>query len=162
MAVSVLEIGLEEVKYKKQEDLYGITYGILKTEVRAIRYGSGRIEKFVDGKIADNEYEEALSDEKKCACGRSDALKFHGKREEHFVYGMVFGLYAIATTAAMKQTPDNGRFTRRLSENSKLFNDRAYSKCYGKKAKGKLVENEVWGLITRYAVIVGAVFYFYH
>ena len=65
--VSIQEIGLTEVKYKKYNDQYGITYGILKAEVRRIRYESGRIENFVDGKMVTDK--PLLSPEEKCACG---------------------------------------------------------------------------------------------
>lgn len=155
--VKIQEIGLTEIKYKNYSDLQGITYGILKSEVLRVRYESGQVDYFFEGEIAEHK-----SDEEKCLCGRMDAEKFHGKREEHFLYGMVFGLTAIAVTAATKQTPYNGRLTERLSQNKQLFKDPIYLKCYGKKAKQRLMENEIGGLAVKYAIFAGIIYYAFY
>ena len=146
MLVSIQEIGLTEVKYKKYNDLYGITYGMLKAEVRRIRYESGRIENFVDGKmVADKPL---LSPEEKCACGRLDAEKYHGMKVGAFVCGAYCGPIAILGTSLFRQAPYMGMRTAKFSEHKDLFDDPYYLRCYNKKAKADLMRIELQGLIA--------------
>ena len=159
ITVNVLESGLTEIKYKKYEDPHDITYGILKTEVSMIRYGSGRIERFVDGKIAEDEV--SLSPEEKCSCGKSDAAMYHGKKTGHFVLGLFFGPYAMIGTAIAKQTPQKGSHTYELSKNKKLFTDPYYLRCYRKKAKGDLLGMEAQGLIAGIVIPLAIIFLIY-
>jgi hypothetical protein len=150
--VKVVEISSTEVKYKNYDDLAGITYGIFKSEVLMIRYESGRVETFKDQDLL-------LSHSEKCNCGRSDAEKFHGKKDAHFVLGLLFGTYAIIVTAAASQTPKKGKFTYKLSQHKALFTDPDYLKCYKKKAKSDLITMEAWGIVVRFAIPVAILFY---
>ncbi len=137
LKVKILEVGLSEIKYKNFDDLDGITYGIFKSSVVCIRYKNGRVEYFDE--------KEELSAEKLCYCGHTDAARYHGKKGTHFVLGVLFGPFAMLGTAASKPTPRKGRRTYKLSQNSHLFSDLTYLKCYRKKAKSDLIGMEALG-----------------
>lgn len=157
MKVKILEVGLIEVKYKKYEDPYGITYGILKSEVKTIHYESGRIERFEEGNIVNDEL---LSPEEKCACGRSDAERFHGRKSTFFALGVVCAPYAMIGTAFIQPAPRGGKYTVQLSKHQTLFNDPDYLKCYRKKARADMLGAELSGFITLLVVEVGIIAYF--
>lgn len=143
LKVKIVEVGLNEVKYKEYSNLMGITYGVYKTEVIRIRYENGRVEDFSEGNMIST-----LSPEERCRCGKSDAAKYHGRKGAAFVCGAGCGLYAMLGTSIMNHTPKAGMRTTKMSENKNLFNDPYYLKCYNKKARNDLLNMELQGMIA--------------
>lgn len=84
--------------------------------------------------------------ENACLNGSLDAENYHGKNGAHFVYGILFGPFAILGTALSNPTPSSGKNTLTMSKNKDQMNDLEYLSCYQKKAKGKLIGMEALGL----------------
>jgi hypothetical protein len=80
-----------------------------------------------------------------CQAGKMDASLHHGKGGGHFVLGFLFGPFAMIGTALANPTPMKGKRTMAMSENSDLFDDPHYLKCYKRKAKGNLILWELGG-----------------
>jgi len=100
--------------------------------------------------------EMAKGDTNACLNGRFDAENFHGKREAHFVLGVLFGPFAMIGTALSNPTPNRGRHTYLLSKNKDQFSDLEYLKCYRRKALTQLIGAEAagWGAWLVFLVIV--------
>lgn len=81
----------------------------------------------------------------KCVSGRLDAANYHGKKSSHIALGFLFGPFAMLGTALANPTPQKGKLTYRMSENSELFSDPDYLECYKQKVKGRLIGAEAIG-----------------
>ena len=77
-----------------------------------------------------------LSKAEKCARGRRDANRYHGKLGAHLFYGLIGGPIATIGAALSDPTPVDGRSTVTQSDNQALFDDPAYRSCYTKEARG--------------------------
>jgi hypothetical protein len=84
-------------------------------------------------------------DVNKCLAGSLDAEMYHGKRFGHFMLGFLFGPAAMIGTAMSNPTPERGKETMLMSNNSDSFSDVIYLKCYKKQAKSQLVIAELLG-----------------
>ena len=157
LKVKIVEINLSEVKYKEYSNLMGITYGVYKSEVKRIRYQNGRVEDFNPEDLA-----ETLTPEERCACGKSDATKYHGQKGAAFACGVGCGLYAMLGTSLITHTPKNGRYTTLRSENKSMFSDPYYLKCYNKKARNDLLNIELQGMVVSIVIPIVLIYVLLH
>jgi hypothetical protein len=118
---------------------YGNLYRIPASDIYSIEF------KDKSDKVYTRYLKQLEVDPGKCVNGRLDAANYHGKKSGHIAMGFLFGPFAMLGTALSHPTPEKGKLTQRMSENSELFNDPEYLECYQKKAKGKLIGAEAIG-----------------
>lgn len=123
------------VTFKVQGDKYHIP----ASDVYSIEFGNKQ------DKVYTNYLKQLEVDPGKCVKGRLDAAKYHGKKSSHIALGFLFGPFAMLGTALANPTPQKGRLTTRMSENSEMFSDPDYLECYKQKVKGKLIGAEAIG-----------------
>jgi hypothetical protein len=134
-----------EVYFKVERN----TYIIPAAEIFSLQFENTK------NKIYTNYLKITNNDPNKCLNGSLDAKKYHGKKEVHFVLGVLFGPLAMVGTALANPTPEKGRNTYLMSENKGQFNDPSYLKCYKRKAKGQLITMEGLGWATWLLVLFG-------
>lgn len=86
-----------------------------------------------------------LSDFEICECAKKDASIYHGKELIHVFLGLGLGPFAAVGTLISQPNPKRGQLTYRGSENSHLFENKLYKKCYRKKVRSKLIGMEGLG-----------------
>lgn len=93
------------------------------------------------------DYMKLLEDPReKCMKARFDAEYYHGKKGRHFFLGLLFGPFAMISTAFSNPIPEDGNKTRQMSKNTELFNDPTYLKCYKRTVKIQFYKAECRGL----------------
>ena len=134
-----------KVKFKTDEG----TFWIPADDIYSVQFGDP------DDKVLEA-YQE-MDGSEKCLKGAQDAQNFHGKTGGHIVLGALFGPFAMIGAAVASPNPYKGRNTVIMSQNSNLFNDPAYLKCYKKKAKGRNVGNVAigWGIWMLAVLLAG-------
>lgn len=82
-----------------------------------------------------------------CLNGSLDAENYHGKKGAHFIYGFLFGPFAMIGTALSDPSPTSGKNTLLMTQHKDQLSNLEYLSCYKKKAKGKLIgmEGLGWG-----------------
>lgn len=173
-------IGTKKITYQKYQSDRGVKRTLPLAKVYMIRYENGEEEIFASpDKITtdSSNYQsgssnpdsgsqsgesvnsngkpiKTLSSKEKCARGRKDANKFHGKGGAHLLYGFLFGPFATIGAAIASPSPESGSKTITMSENPALFEDPAYLGCYEKEAKGDNVSATLFGWLPLVAVIL--------
>lgn len=176
---NVAVIGTDKVTYKKYQSDKDVKRTFPLTKVYMIRYENGEEEIFASPKPEmsnDADYKPAnrtpdsgsqpgnvskvngkpikkLSEEEKCAMGKEDAKKYHGKTGAHLLYGLLFGPFATLGAAISSPSPQSGSKTITQSEHSELFEDPAYLGCYEQEAKGDNVSATLFGWLPLIAVL---------
>lgn len=118
----------------------GEKYYIPASDVYSIEFGNKQ------DKVYTNYLKQLVVDPGKCVSGRLDAVNYHGKKSSHIALGFLFGPFAMLGTALSNPTPQRGKLTTRMSENSEMFSDPDYLECYKQKVKGRLIGAEAIGL----------------
>ncbi|WP_396193521.1 hypothetical protein [Flavobacterium sp.] len=152
----VLEIGVQEIKYKNCSNLQGPTISLLKSDAFMITYANGSKEVFKEA-APQTTFQNIKSSENDldiCSKGRLDADNFHGKNGGHFILGVLFGPLAIIITSASNITPERGKLTYLMSNNKELFAHPEYNYCYKKNAKKKLLLMELLGWATWILILI--------
>jgi hypothetical protein len=149
----ILEINVDEVKYKKYSNLEGPTFTILKSDIHMIIYENGESEIFKNQLIND-EISLNKSDENMFSKGQRDASLYY-KGYKGAGTGTLFtsllspivGLIPAIATSSTQPNYNNLSFPdEKLMENSDYFMG------YTKKAK-KIKQGRVW---TNWAIGFGA------
>lgn len=114
-AVKVLEIGLNEVKYSRLDNLTGPTYIIYKSELKSISYSNGSVDKFGDSNNANPAVSQAPSSQLKSAIPAyipqdkiimsKSRMYYHGKwLSEHRFEKMINGFAEGDKQARLKES----------------------------------------------------------
>ena len=153
--VKIIEVGTTEVKYKKQDNLNGPMFSILKSDLLMIKYENGTTDDFSSIKkieVADFSALDASFQ------GKNDARKFYtGKKN-----GAIAGILALIPISVMNQSssqmfnaliPSLAFATAAGSRNPKdenlnypnisLMQNGAYANSYRKEAK-KIKNRKIW------------------
>lgn len=157
-------VGPETITYQRVADSADVKRKLSLSQVYMIRYENGQ-EEIIAGDAnpstgtkpdtgsttattADGKPLTALSEEKKCALGKSDAKAYHGKKGLHVVYGLLLGPIAPIGAALSSPSPQSGSATVLQSENQALFDDPVYRSCYEKQAKKSNIVATLFGPIA--------------
>jgi hypothetical protein len=140
----ILEINIDEVKYKKYSNLEGPTFTILKSDIHMIIYENGESEIFKNQLIND-EISLYKSDENMFAKGQLDASLYY-KGYKGAGAGTLFasllspivGLIPAIATSSTQPNHNNLSFP-----NEKFMENSDYFMGYSKKAK-KIKQGRVW------------------
>ena len=93
----------------------------------------------------------------KCLKGQLDAMSLHGKEAGHFALGFLFGGLSMVGTLIANPTPNKGKNTYLMSQNTELFDDPVYISCYKRKARGKLIKWEAIGWSSWIIIALSAI-----
>jgi len=101
---------------------------------------------------------ESMSNYNLCFQAQIDAKNFHGKKESHFILGLLFGPFAIIGTALANPTPYNSSNMIMMGDgrDDPKFSDPVYLDCYKKKAKSGLIGVEGLGWLSWILILLVA------
>ena len=154
LAAKILEVGPNEIKYKKCDYLEGPTYSVERYSVFMIKYANGSKDVFneertvptVEKKVDDNSTKTDLNYFDKYESGVADARLYHFAGG-WFWLGLLLGLLGIVIAAVVTPSPN-----KRIK--SDLKNDSAYQKGYAAAARKKNVVNAVLGWLVWLFILV--------
>jgi hypothetical protein len=143
----VIEIGLNEVKFKRFDNLDGPLIIVAKSEILIIRYENGSKEIFEDSNISSVNKIETPKDINWSRQAEIDAQKYYRGYRKHYVgtfipciiIGPLFGLIpAGGNSHALIKEKDM------INNNPEWFNNQEYKESYTNYAK-KMKRKRVWG-----------------
>ena len=161
--VKVIEIGTTEVKYKKQDNLNGPMFSILKSDLLMIKYENGTKDDFSSIKKIE---EKVVGVENMFVQGQNDAIiHYDGYKTAgtavllstaYPFYGIFLGIAPALLSSNSDPKDENLGYP-----NLDLMKNEQYAKGYRQKAKQikrkKVITNYVSGLAIQAGILVTAV-----
>jgi hypothetical protein len=149
ISAKIIEVGINEIKYKKFDNIDGPTFTISKSDVLITRYKNGTKD------IYNVENKEAKSNEDMTSQGAIDATSFYKGRNSGSVWtgvasiltSPVFGLIPAIACSSTEPSDENLN-----NKNPELMKNSSYNAAYTKKAH-KIKKGKVW---RGYAIGSGA------
>ena len=149
----ILEINIDQLRYKKYSNLEGPTFVILKNDIHMVIYENGESEIFQNKSISDD-LSLNKSDENMFTKGQRDASKYYkgykGAGTGTLVSSILSPILGLIPAIATSSTTPN--YNNLSSPDKKLMENSDYFMGYTKNAK-KIKQGRVW---TNWAIGFGA------
>jgi len=167
MLVKIIEVGTTEVKYKKQDNLNGPVFSILKSDLLVIKYENGTKEDFSSIKKIE---EKIVGVENLFVQGQNDAiLNYDGYKTAGTsvllstavpFYGIFIGIAPALLCSIAEPKDENLGYP-----NLNLMKNEQYANGYKQKAKQiknkKVLRNYISGIVIQAGILVtGVIVYF--
>lgn len=149
ISAKIIEVGINEIKYKKFDNIDGPTFTISKSDVLITRYKNGTKD------IYNVENKETKNNEEMTAQGTNDAVSFYKGRNSGSVWtgvASVFTSPVLGLIPALACTSTEPSDENLNCKNPELMKNSNYNAAYTKKAH-KIKKGKVW---KGYAIGSGA------
>jgi hypothetical protein len=142
----VLEITLNELKYKNFNNLEGPIVSIAKSDVIFVKYENGTKDVFGEDRLANTSSPSGLDNEKMALVGKADARRYYKGYSIAGAGTLVTGLFTgslFALIPAIATTSSEPKEANLQYPNSSLLNNSSYVNAYNQEAF-KIKKRKVW------------------